>query len=101
MAVFRYLGGGQALCLTKFSVVRTVASRNRLLRIHATKGTMFGGVGPIGPKSASAGKVPRLQAMEIATANFREFFFYELWCIRARGGPEMSYLVSVRTHNLA
>ena len=39
---------------------------------------MFAGVGPIGPKSASAGKVPRLQAMEIATAYFREFLFHAL-----------------------
>ena len=39
---------------------------------------MFSGVGAIDPQSASAGRVPRLQALEIATTNFKELPFHAL-----------------------
>jgi hypothetical protein len=60
----------------QFSGSPLVASRNRLLRIHATKGAMFADGEVADPKSGSASRVLRLQALEIATLNFREFPFH-------------------------
>jgi hypothetical protein len=69
-----------------------VASRNRLLRIHATKGAMFAGGGAADPKSGRASRVLRLPALEIATLNFAEFLFFfpRTWVNRGKRKAEAS-----------
>jgi len=65
----------------KFHGTSEVSSHNGLLRFLATIGASEGVVTPIGNKSKAATAPALAEPAEIATANFREFFFlfYALW----------------------
>jgi hypothetical protein len=62
----------------KFSGSSQVASRNRLLRIHATSVAMVAAQVRISPRGAISNCHAGMTISEIATANFREQFFHAL-----------------------
>ena len=62
----------------KFSGSPPVSSRNRLLRIHAMNATSAAPIDTRNPAQPHPDGLRRQPSGELATANFREFYFHEL-----------------------
>jgi hypothetical protein len=71
----------------------TVASRNRLLRIHATNAASASPIGAKPTPCTSPGSKAPTGPAELATVNFRELLSYEVGRI-IRWGYNESYLLA-------